>query len=47
MKQDKVFVRYKNFNDNQSHNRDREYKKPLASKKIYAEKSNRPREPIR
>jgi hypothetical protein len=36
MKQEKVFVRYKNFNETQPHNRDREVKKPMGDKKKYA-----------
>jgi hypothetical protein len=47
MKQDKVFVRYKNFNETQPHNRDREAKKQHGDKKKYAEKPNKVRESSR
>ena len=46
MKGDKVFVRYKNFNENQPHNRERESRKPIDRKK-YAEKPNKVREAVR
>jgi hypothetical protein len=47
MKHDKVFVRYKNFNETQPHTRDREVKKPPGDKKKYAEKPNKVRESSR
>lgn len=47
MKHEKVFVRYKNFNETQTHNRDREAKKQQGDKKKYAEKPNKVREASR
>ena len=43
MKQEKVFVKYKHFNDNSSNPREREPRKPPDRKK-YAEKTHRHRE---
>ena len=43
MKPEKVFVRYKNFNESGPHPRERNEKRPYEKKK-YAEKSNKTRE---
>lgn len=47
MKHDKVFVRHKNFYEQQAYNRDREARRPPPDRKKYAEKSNKIREVVR